>query len=105
MAITYTWEIKEIKVVPSYEGLSNIVRDVTYKYKGTDENNNSAFVETTQTFSTADAANFTPYEDLTEQAVINWIKSYINVDKLSELIAYEISEQSWPEAQPKPLPW
>jgi len=105
MAITYTWNILKIEVTPSYEGLSDIVCNVDFEYTGTNEDGVSHTIERRIPFYTVDPNNYTPYNKLTKDQVVNWIETSINMDSINKLMEYEISIKARPEPQEKPLPW
>jgi hypothetical protein len=73
MATTFQWSILDMYVVSKPQ--PNFVTIVRYSIQGTDENNNTATIERSETFSSdSDNLNFIPYEDLTEEIVLGWIQ-------------------------------
>lgn len=105
MAITYTWNILNIEVTPSYKGLTDVVCNVDFEYTGTNENNVSHTIERRIPFYKVDPNNYTPYNNLTKNQVVNWIESSINIENLNKLMEYEISVKERPEPQAKALPF
>lgn len=74
MAITYTWKVTGIKKTPD----GTVVQ--TYWEKiGTDENGNTAKFSGATPFTrdTSDGATFIPFDNLTEENVLTWIKSVV----------------------------
>jgi hypothetical protein len=91
----YEWKITGIKRKDaSSENLNNIIVQTYWKKIGTDENGNSAEFQGATPFdvSTVDKDNFTNYEDLTEEMVLDWIKSVV-VDSYEEHVNYNIQKQ------------
>lgn len=109
MAITYTWTVTSLKVKD--EGLNkNAVVQTYWKKVGTDENGNTGeFIGATPfTSSTMPAGDtFVPFEELTEEIVIGWIKDVVVGDyekHVNEKIANQI-DQKVNLVQEKALPW
>ena len=105
MAINYTLNILKLKVLEHYNGLNNIVSEVVFEYKGTNENNISFALENTMEFLETDASNYIEYNNLTKQNVINWVQSKFDVTQLNESIEHEILKKSRPALVEKQLPW
>jgi hypothetical protein len=75
MAITYTWTVTGIKVATQNSN-TNAVVQTYWKKIGTDEHGNvGEFVGATP-LSAANVApaDFIPYDNLTEETVLSWIK-------------------------------
>jgi hypothetical protein len=78
MAITYTWKLKSFKKV-SRDNLTDVVFQTYWDKTGTDEDGDSGTFTGATPFDPAqvDPNNFTPYESLTEEIVLGWIKSVV----------------------------
>lgn len=110
MAITSTWKVTGLKVKNFAKIKPNAVIVVYWQVIGTDENNNQGiyYGETSFTIDPTDNSGpFIPFEELTEEDVINWInlsiadneKEYIN-----QWIQQKIDDQINPMVD-MPLPW
>ena len=76
MAVTYTWDITDIKKASQLDGLTDVVVHIRWKKTGTDEKGTTGeFVGATPL--TASSGSFTPYEDLTKEQVLGWIQSVV----------------------------
>jgi hypothetical protein len=56
----------------------------------------------------ADASNFTPYADITQEQVIGWTQAALGVDRVAAMeaeVQAQIDQQKIPTPQPAPLPW
>jgi len=56
----------------------------------------------------ADAANFTPYADITEAQAISWTQAALGVERVASMeaeVQAQIDAQKIPTPQPAPLPW
>jgi hypothetical protein len=78
MAVTYTWQITSLRTKTEGENLNAVVQTY-WKKTGTDENGNSGTFDGATPFSAANvpAGEFIAFEDLTEETVLNWIKSVV----------------------------
>jgi hypothetical protein len=106
MAITYTWTVTGIKTTTegSYQ---NSVIQTYWKKIGTDENGNTGEFAGATPFTSANVAAeaFVPFNELTEEIVLGWIKAvvigdyerHVNAQILKSIRASSIVEQ--------PLPW
>ena len=55
-----------------------------------------------------DAANFTPYADITQAQAIQWTQDALGVDRVAAMeaeVQTQIDAQKIPTPQPVPLPW
>lgn len=111
MAITYTWKLTGLKKVDSAT-LSGIVFQTYWKKIGTDEDGNEGtFTGATPLDPTSvDPNNFVPFESLTEEIVLNWIKSKVTgsyEQHVNEQIAKQINLLKRPEVEIREdqFPW
>jgi len=113
MAITYTWKITGLKVQDS------VVNGVTYpkaicqtywQKTGTDENGNEGTFSGATPFTidpTDDSGPFIPFEELTEENVLNWIKTVVvgsYEEHVNGVIRKSIDDKISPIVDSK-LPW
>lgn len=89
----YTWEITGLKRKDSSD-MKNIIVQTYWKKVGTDDDGHSGEFNGATPFdpSTADPDNFISYEDLTEEMVLDWIKSVV-VGDYEERVNKTIQEQ------------
>ena len=109
MSITYTWKIKSVKVRNEGSNCDAIVQ--TYWEKtGTDALGNSGTFNGATPFTSVNVpeGQFVPYSDLTEEVVLDWIKSVV-VDQyeqhVNEQIQKQIDEIVTPIVEKDSLPW
>lgn len=107
MAITYTWAVTGLKA--TQVGTANDYVVQTYWTKtGTDEaGNTGTFSGATPLDPNPTQTDFVPYEQLTQEVVIEWIKPLVTgsyEDHVNGVIAKQIAEKIVPIKQP-PLPW
>jgi len=111
MAITYTWKLESMKV-KDYSSLSNVVIQTYWKKTGVDENGVEAFFMGATPFTpeNVDANNFVPYDQLTEETILNWIKSIVVGDYEAHVngrIEQQIHDKIYitTEKKSKDFPW
>jgi len=108
MDITYTWKITSLKTKDEGDHKNAVVQ--TYWQKiGTDEDGNTGTFSGATPFTSSDVPDgeFIPFEELTEEIVLNWIKNIV-VDSyenhVNEKILQQIIEIKSPVVEQK-LPW
>ena len=109
---TISWLIERLLVKPTEGSETNVVITADWRCNGTQESNVSV---TSVTFSGTcygscsfqpPSGEFTPYEDLTQEQVLNWC--YENgVDKtaIEANVTLQIENQINPPVVTLPLPW
>lgn len=103
-AITYTWGIANLEVVPSEDGLSNVVKNIHWTLSATDGQFTASGYGSAGT-GAVDPDAFTPYEELTQADVIGWLEQLLEVDQLRTSLANQIADQQNPPIITPPLPW
>jgi hypothetical protein len=77
MAITYTWEITNLRKAPQLNGMNNVLVHVRWKKTGTDENGTTGEFQGATPLSAPEAEGFTAYEDLTKEQVLGWVQAVV----------------------------
>ena len=103
--ITYTWRINKMYIKPSLNGLINVIHTVDWEYIGTDENNNKSSARIPMILPEPLEENFTPYNNITEEMVISWLESILNIEELQQDIINKIELIKDPPLIELPLPW
>lgn len=114
MVLTYTWKITGLKKLNSIE-LNDIIIQTYWSCTGTDEDGvEGTFIGATPFApEKVDSDNFTLYENLTEELVLNWIKDEVRDsprnywDHINGQIMKQINTQkaSVDELREDNLPW
>ncbi len=106
MAITYTREVTSLK--PKTEGDNvNAVVQTYWKKIGTDEHGCTGAFEGATPFTSVNvpAGQFVPFEELTEETVLNWIKAVV-VGEYEKHVNSRIQKQLDQHQVTQPgLPW
>lgn len=109
MTNSYTWSIEQLDCVPSLDGLTDVVKFVTWRLYATDAEKKYGAVELGKTeVGSPSSGNFIPYSNLAEAEVIEWVKSSLGEAKINQLIAaldQLIYEMEYPQIIVPPLPW
>lgn len=108
MAVTYTWKVESVMTRTEGDNVNAVVQ--TYWSKtGTDEDGDTATFSGGTPFTAADvpAGEFIPFEDLTEEIVLEWIKAAqtdFAEKHVNESIQKGLKEKKNPFVN-KALPW
>ena len=105
---TFTWIVKQL-LTQTIDGEQNYVVIANYDVVGVDGEYSSSISDSAR-FSTDNVDNFTPYDQLTNDIVVGWIKSVLGPDTVAnyeESIQGQIDAQINPPVTPQntPLPW
>lgn len=104
-----TWKVTGLKTL-TIPDLGNFVSEVTWRMSGADADgvegyvNGASYYEVTE----ANADTFTPYEELTEEQVLQWVRDGITEDQqnhLNFLLNKEIEANKYSAAQSDTFPW
>lgn len=103
--ITYTWSISKLDCAPSENGLTNIVKVIHWGLVGVDENGVSASMSNSYPLPSPSPEAFTDYSTLTQETVISWLESNLDVGYIKSRLSNEIASQYNPPITSLPLPW
>ena len=103
--ITYTWSISKLDCAPSENGLTNIVKVIHWGLVGVDENGVSASMSNSYPLSSPSPEAFADYSTLTQETVISWLESNLDVGYIKSRLSNEIASQYNPPITSLPLPW
>jgi hypothetical protein len=89
--ITYDWNCRTVDAYPSVGGLKDVVYNVHWIVTGLSEeldiheNPYQATNIGTQTLNTEDITDFIPVDELTNEQVIEWVKSAMGEEEVSRI--------------------
>jgi hypothetical protein len=109
MATTYSWKITSVKK-GNVDALSDVVLNVRWEKKGVDEDGNEGKFQGATPFTAPHESAFIPFNDLTEEIVLNWVKAVVvgsYEEHVNGQIQKQIDEQKNPvtEVAETELPW
>jgi hypothetical protein len=90
---------------PAENGLTDVVKIIHWGFTGVDENGISASMSNSYPLPSPNPEAFTDYSTLTEETVIGWLESNLDVGYIKTKLANEISTQYNPPITVLPLPW
>ena len=94
---TFSWIVKQL-LTQTIDGEQDYVVIANYEVIGVDGEYTSSISDSAR-FSTANVDNFIPYQDLTNDIVVDWIQSRLGVDGVAN---YESSIQGQIDSQINP---
>ena len=103
--MTITWKIEQLQCLPVAEGQTNVVNSVNWRVNAVDgEYSATAYGSCGVSYQSGET--FTPFADLTEEQVCEWIWAN-GVDKaqLEANLTQQIATQKNPPVVTPPLPW
>lgn len=106
--INYTWKIHTI-TKRTINSVDSVVFTVVWEKFGIDSDGYSGSVKMAANFNIddIDESSFVPYEELTEEIVVSWIKNFIDENSVNIRIEAEIekSRSNWIQVNDGNLPW
>jgi hypothetical protein len=85
MAITYTWDVENVDVLPSHNGNENVVFRVVWNCKAEDDEGNSKDQSgVIELDIDSDSDNFIPVDQVTKQNIIDWVKATVAVSVIEK---------------------
>lgn len=99
------WIINSLLVINSPEPNTAVMSNFTISET---QNGLSGSVTYSVNLLSADASNFTPYSDITQDQAIQWTQDALGVERVANMeaeVQKQIDQQKIPTPQPAPLPW
>lgn len=104
MAIVYTWSFPEFDVVPSENGLSDVVKTIHWRYDAVD-GEYAAGAYGTVSLGDPNPRDFIPYDQLTREWAIAAVSDSVNVADLQAALERTIADQKNPPIVPMAPPF
>jgi hypothetical protein len=102
--IEYKWTISALDCAVNEEGLENVVKTVHWRYRGTDEDDNTAELYGAQPVPSPNPEEFSAYETLTQEVVEGWLESSMDIEEKQTSIEEKIKLIKNPVSVTLPLP-
>ena len=113
MAINYTWDVNTCDVLPTKSGKSNVVHNVHWRLKATDDANNdsdgnpqTAEAHGSVGLDTSDLSSFTNWSSLDAATVQGWVEAALTADTVTAMkegLDAQIAEKITPKSVTKTL--
>ena len=99
------WTISQLDCKPQEDGLTDVVVTAHWQCTGT-QDEYSAQVYGTASFTLEQGAGFTPYAELTQDQVLGWVwNSGVDKDATEANVTAQLENQINPPIVTPPLPW
>jgi hypothetical protein len=113
MAINYAWDVSTCDTYPTKSGKSNVVHNVHWRLKATDDANNdsngepiTAEIYGSQGLDTSNLSSFTNWSSLDAAKVQGWVEAALTADTVTAMKASldaQIAEKITPTSVTKTL--
>jgi hypothetical protein len=107
MTNIYTWRIESLDCVPSTDGLTNVVANIHWRVNGSNDRF-TASVYGNRLLKHSPNADFTAYDNLTEETVLGWLKDAIGAEQVASIetnLDNQLDTLANPPVVSLPLPW
>lgn len=96
--INYKWTVSSLECVPSRDELTNIIQTVHWRLSATDDTDDiSAETYGAQTLPDPDPEQYSEYEDITLETVVEWLEGQMDVEKIKENLQIQIEDKRNPK--------
>jgi hypothetical protein len=108
--ISFSWVISSLDVAPSLDGLTNVVKNIHWRYRAdyTDAATGKSYtcdVYGSNSLGNPVPESFVPYEQLQKDTVEGWLSHMIDVTGYKTYLCETIRQQLTPPIVTLPLPW
>lgn len=103
-----TWKIDSLEIKPQIESFQDVIYTAHWRVYARDGDVvTSVYGSVTFPFDSS-STNFIPYEELSEETVIKWVKNTMGIDQVESIennAVYNLQQLMEPPTVTKPLPW
>lgn len=107
--MTTQWIVVSLGAYPTYQDLSTVVYNVQFRLSATDTVNDKVYTSTVYDQVNLDLSNltteFTPFSALTEEQVVGWLQSTVDVSSYTVRLSSAIQSQAYPKTLGLNPPW
>lgn len=108
MDISYQWIAERLEAYPQKDGFADVVFSVFWRVNATDAAGHQATISGVQPVELDGSADFTPYDKLTPEQVLGWVKDAMGPKGVADVQGYlsqQIANQVKPPVASPALPW
>jgi len=108
METNFQFVISQLNCAVESKGLPNVINQIHWRYNAIKvEGDKTYFADTYGAVNVAqpNPQNFTPYSDVTEQEIINWLEQILPIQAMQSSLEASINLQINPIEVTLPLPW
>lgn len=106
------WKVVSMRTAKSEDGLTDVVKSASWTRVATEVVGEGEEAKTyiagfpgVTPFEAPDPASFTPYDQITEAQVIEWISAKVDVPAMDAMLTKQVEDQINPPVVELPLPW
>lgn len=107
--MTTQWIVVSLGAYPTYQDLSTVVYNVHFRLSATDTVNDKVYTSTIYDHVNLDLSNlttdFTPFSALTEEQVVDWLQSTVDMSSYTARLSSAIQSQAYPKTLGLNPPW
>jgi hypothetical protein len=103
--INYNWTFSAFDCRVDEDGLQKVVTTVHWRYRGTDEDGITAEIYGAQAVGAPNPEAFTPYPQISQEQVIEWMEATMDVETMQNNIATQINLIKNPVTETLSAPW
>lgn len=107
MGVVFDWIPERLDAYPQKDGFNDVVFNVFWRVNATDGDKSST-ISGKQAVKLDAEGDFTPYENLTREQVLGWVKDAMGQGRVVEIENYlikQIGNQTNPPVSTPALPW
>jgi hypothetical protein len=102
--VSYKWNIMSMDLYPEYNGVSNYVTNINWKYDASIDEIGTVSLFGNTTYNSV-PETYTPYDQLTESEVISWLDQSPETASYKENLDRQLVEKLNPPVISLALPW
>lgn len=103
---TITWLIEWMKCKPVDGNFNDVVVTAGWRCNGVEDTHSAAVYGTSSFDLDPDSTSYTPYDQLTQEQVLNWVWSKdVNKEATESAVQSQINDLINPPMVTRPLPW
>ena len=107
--MTTQWIVVSLGAYPTYQDLSTVVYNVQFRLSATDTVNDRVYTSTVYDQVNLNLSNltteFTPFSALTEEQVVGWLQSTVDISSYTTRLSSAIQSQAYPKTLGLNPPW
>ena len=106
--ITVTWKIEQMECYPKYNTFNDVVFTVHWRVNAQEEQCHATNYGTVNLTISDEIDSFVPYNELTQEQVIQWVKNTMGetaVANIEQNVIDQINKQKNPTVVVPTLPW
>ena len=104
-----TWKVESIRCIPQVDEYDDVVYDIAWRTYATEgDHSTSVYGTVTVSFDPDEVVEFTPYEELTEEQVLDWVFDSLGEEgklAIEENVENALLDMITPKIVTNPLPW